>query len=158
MSGRFPCGNACSLEFMKKVLPIRFFKHSWVFVVFFVGVIFAMAMEVEDILILAFFPFIILSAAYNSTSVKKILDTRFFKDWAIGLSPFIWCMFPSCISFGFTWLRINPEMFATFPPPPADPATYPVGIDGMYWYSSGNVARCVIHLSLCRSSCQRLSE
>jgi peptidoglycan/LPS O-acetylase OafA/YrhL len=109
-------------------IAIRFFNQSWVFLVFFVGVIFAMAMEVEDIVILAFFPFIILSAAYNRTSVKKILDTTVLQrlgDWSfsiymvhVPLIYLIWIYF----------VRTNPEMFATFPPPPADPATYPIGL------------------------------
>jgi peptidoglycan/LPS O-acetylase OafA/YrhL len=107
---------------------IRFFKQSWVFLVFFVGVIFAMAMEVEDIVILAFFPFIILSAAYNKTRVKKILDTAVLQrlgDWSFSIYmvhvPIIYLIWIYSV-------RTNPEMFATFPPPPADPATYPVGL------------------------------
>ena len=104
-----------------------FFKQSWVFVVFFVGVIVAMIMEVEDILILAFFPFIILAAAYNNTSIKKILDTTVLQrlgDWSFSIYM---VHVPIMYLIWIYFVRINPEMFATFPPPPPDPATYPVG-------------------------------
>ena len=96
-------------------IAYRFFKHSPVFVVLFIGVIFAMVMEVEDIIILAFFPFIILSAAYNSTSVKKILDTTVLQrlgDWSFSIYlvhvPIMYLIWIYAV-------RINPEMFATFP-------------------------------------------
>jgi peptidoglycan/LPS O-acetylase OafA/YrhL len=107
-------------------IAYRFFKQSWVFVVFFVGVIFAMAMEVEDILIVAFFPFIILSAAYNNTSIKKMLDTTVLQklgDWSFSIYM---VHVPIMYLIWIYMVRINPEMFATFPPPPPDPATYPL--------------------------------
>jgi peptidoglycan/LPS O-acetylase OafA/YrhL len=105
-----------------------FFKRSWVFVVFFAGVLTAMVVEVEDILILAFFPFILLAAAYNNTSIKKVLDTSVLQrlgDWSFSIYL---VHVPIMYLIWVYMIRLNPEMLATFPPPPADPATYPVGL------------------------------
>src|SRR5690606_15027153 len=57
----------------------KFFRKSWVFALFFFGALTAMQFGVEDILVIAIFPFIILSAAYNTTAVKKILELPFLQ-------------------------------------------------------------------------------
>ena len=105
-----------------------FFKRSWVFVVFFGGVVTAMIIGIEDILIVAFFPFIILAAAYNKTNVKKVLDTPFLQrlgDWSFSIYM---VHVPIMFLILLYQVRLDPEKLATFPPPPADPATYPLAI------------------------------
>ena len=106
----------------------NFFNRSWVFVVFFAGVVTAMVFEIVDILIVSFFPFIILAAAYNNTSIKKVLDTSVLQrlgDWSFSIYM---VHVPIMYLIWVYMIRLNPKMLATFPPPPADPATYPVGL------------------------------
>jgi len=105
-----------------------FLRNSWVFVVFFAGVVTAMVVGIEDILIVAFFPFIILSAAHNNTSIKKVLDTSILQrlgDWSFSIYM---VHVPIMYLILLYQVQLNPEKLATFPPPPADPATYPVGL------------------------------
>jgi peptidoglycan/LPS O-acetylase OafA/YrhL len=103
----------------QECIAINFFRQSWVFGVFFIGAIVAMHMGAEDILIVAFFPFIILSAAYNTSAVKKMLDIPFLQrlgDWSFSIymvhvpiiylfwiyqtihDPFKWANFPPDIT------------------------------------------------------------
>ena len=60
-------------------------KHDWFFTIISLGALAAMHFGLMDIVIVAFFPLIILSAAYNQTTVKRILDTRVLQrlgDWS----------------------------------------------------------------------------
>ena len=64
------------------------FRRSWVFALFFLGALVAMHFGVEDILVIAVFPFIILSAAYNTTVIKRILDLLVLQrlgDWSFSI-------------------------------------------------------------------------
>jgi peptidoglycan/LPS O-acetylase OafA/YrhL len=66
----------------------QFLKNDWCFLLFFLGVIVSMHFGAMDLLIVAFFPFIILTAAYNSDAVKKVLDTRPLQrlgDWSFSI-------------------------------------------------------------------------
>ena len=112
----------------EEAIAYNFFKRSWVFVVLFVGTCIAMVAGVQDILIIALFPFIILAAAYNTTSVKKVLDTPILQrlgDWSFSIYM---VHVPIMYLFWIYQIKNNPNMLANFPPPPADPATFPMGL------------------------------
>ena len=109
-------------------IAYNFFKRSWVFVVLFVGTCIAMVVRVQDILIIALFPFIILAAAYNTSLVKKVLDTPILQrlgDWSFSIYM---VHVPIMYLFWIYQIKNNPSMLANFPPPPADPATFPMGL------------------------------
>ena len=112
----------------EEAIAYNFFKRSWVFVVLFVGTCIAMVAGVQDILIIALFPFIILAAAHNTTSVKKVLDTPILQrlgDWSFSIYM---VHVPIMYLFWIYQIKNNPNMLANFPPPPADPATFPMGL------------------------------
>lgn len=90
------------------------FKSSISFAVSFVGVLVAMHFGWDDMLTLAFFPFIILSAAYNGTQVKRMLDWRPLQrlgDWSFSIY-----MVHIPIAYFYTiWsIRQDPTLFADF--------------------------------------------
>jgi peptidoglycan/LPS O-acetylase OafA/YrhL len=64
-------------------------KRSWCFVIMFVGILLVMHFGLDDLLlVLLFFPLTILTAAYNDTRVKRILDTPFLQrlgDWSFSI-------------------------------------------------------------------------
>ena len=87
-------------------------KSSWCFVFFFVATLVCMHFGVMDIIIIAFFPFILLTAAYNTTSIKRMLDKRALQrlgDWSFSIYmvhvPII--MIYTCIQ-----IHKTPGMFA----------------------------------------------
>lgn len=94
----------------------NFFRKSWVFALFFFGALTAMQFGVEDILVIAIFPFIILSAAYNTTAVKKILELPFLQrlgDWSFS----IYMVHVPLIYLFWIYLTLQrPDWWATFPP------------------------------------------
>lgn len=104
-----------------------FFRKSWVFVLFFFGTLIAMQLGTEDILVVAFFPFIILSAAYNTTSIKKILDFPLLQrlgDWSFSIYM---VHVPIIYLFWIYQIRQDPTYWSTFPPPEAAPENYTTG-------------------------------
>lgn len=107
---------------------VFFFRKSWVFVLFFFGALVAMQFGTEDILVIAIFPFIILSAAYNTTVVKKILDLPFLQrlgDWSFS----IYMVHVPIIYLFWIYRTLQaPDSWATFPPPPAPPELYATGL------------------------------
>jgi peptidoglycan/LPS O-acetylase OafA/YrhL len=99
-------------EFYKDKTGYTVLKKSWCFAAFFLAALACMHFGVTDIIILAFFPFILISAAYNATWVKRILDTALLQklgDWSFSIYmvhiPIIWM---------FTILAVNknPALFA----------------------------------------------
>jgi peptidoglycan/LPS O-acetylase OafA/YrhL len=89
-------------------------KRDWFFMISFLGVIAAMHFGLMDILIVCFFPFVLLSAAYNQTRVKRILDTKILQrlgDWSFAIymvhMPLIFT------SFAFS-VHKNPALFSNF--------------------------------------------
>ncbi len=87
-------------------------KNSWCFVFFFVATLVCMHFAVMDIIIVAFFPFILLTAAYNNTAIKRILDWRALQrlgDWSFSIY-----MVHIPIMMIFTCIQIHktPAMFA----------------------------------------------
>lgn len=104
-----------------------FFRRSWVFALFFCGSLVAMQFGVEDILVVAIFPFIILSAAYNMTTVKRILELPFLQrlgDWSFS----IYMVHVPIIYLFWIYLTMQrPDWWATFPPQ-ASPASATTGL------------------------------
>ncbi len=84
----------CLAGFLTGMLLYVFFEHrsgfalikkDWFFFLSFFGVMVAMHFGVMDIIIIVFFPLIILSAAYNDGHVKRVLDSRILQrlgDWS----------------------------------------------------------------------------
>jgi peptidoglycan/LPS O-acetylase OafA/YrhL len=76
------------LEIYQAKTGYRLFKQSWTFVVLFAGVVAAMHFGIHDLIIIGSFPLIILAAAYNDSSIKKLLDTRPLQrlgDWSFSI-------------------------------------------------------------------------
>jgi peptidoglycan/LPS O-acetylase OafA/YrhL len=66
----------------------RIIKRDWFFFTVFLGMVAAMHFGVMDIIIIAFFPFILIAAAYNQTLVKRFLDTKVLQrlgDWSFSI-------------------------------------------------------------------------
>lgn len=109
-------------------IAIDFFKKSWVFVFFFLAVMVTMHFGVEDILVIALFPFVILAAAYNDTMIKKALDTPVLQrlgDWSFSIYM---VHVPIMYIFWVYQIRISPTMLAKFPAEPAGPPNYTLGL------------------------------
>jgi peptidoglycan/LPS O-acetylase OafA/YrhL len=105
----------------------HFFRKSWVFALFFFGTLVAMQFGTEDLLVITLFPFVILSAAYNTTVVKKILDFPFLQrlgDWSFSIYM---VHVPIIYLFWIYQTFQTPDVWATFPPPPAAPENYTTG-------------------------------
>ena len=109
-------------------IAIHFLKKSWVFTVFFLSVIVAMHIGLEDILIIALFPFVILTAAYNNTWIKKVLDTPALQrlgDWSFSIYM---VHVPIMYLFWIYQIRMNPTMYAKFPPESSGAPDYTMGL------------------------------
>ena len=109
-------------------IAINFFRQSWTFFLFFTAAIIAMHIGTEDILVIALFPLIILSAAYNKSGVKKILGLSFLQrlgDWSFSIYM---VHVPIMYLFWIYQTIESPTRWAKFPPAPADPSTYPIGV------------------------------
>jgi peptidoglycan/LPS O-acetylase OafA/YrhL len=93
-----------------------FFRRSSAFALFFLGTLIAMHFGIEDILVIAIFPFVILSAAYNTTTIKKILDQPFLQrlgDWSFS----IYMVHVPIIFIFWIYLTLQaPDRWAAFPP------------------------------------------
>lgn len=75
-------------EFYEAKAGYSILKKDWCFILFFTGVLIAMHFGIMDLIILAFFPFILLTAAYNNTGVKRFLDTKPLQrlgDWSFSI-------------------------------------------------------------------------
>lgn len=75
-----------------------------------------MSFRAEDMFILAFFPFIILAAAYNNGTIKRLLDTASLQrlgDWSFSIYM---VHVPIMQIFTIFFVKKNPDLFAKFPP------------------------------------------
>jgi peptidoglycan/LPS O-acetylase OafA/YrhL len=82
------CTGMLLFEFYKERKGYSLFKNSWCFILFFCATLFSIHANVIDILIIALFPFVLLSAAYNETVVKKILNAPILQrlgDWSFSI-------------------------------------------------------------------------
>ncbi|MBL7856603.1 MAG: acyltransferase [Cyclobacteriaceae bacterium] len=112
----------------EKSIGITFFKKSWVFIAFVTGVLITMHVGVEDILIVAIFPFIILAAAHNSTTIKKALETQVLQrlgDWSFSIYL---VHVPIMYIFWIVQVRSNPTLYANFSPESSGPPDYTMGL------------------------------
>jgi peptidoglycan/LPS O-acetylase OafA/YrhL len=74
--------------FYKQGAGIDLFKRDWFFIVVVTGLVLAMHFGAMDIIISAFFPFILIAAAYNQTKVKSVLDIKILQrlgDWSFSI-------------------------------------------------------------------------
>ncbi len=111
----------CVAGFFTGMLLYTFYEHhwgynlvkrDWFFILVFSGVMVAMHFGLMDIIIIAFFPLIIISAACNQTAIKRILDTRVLQklgDWSFTIYmvhvPIIWTLY-------IFRIRKNPVFFS----------------------------------------------
>jgi peptidoglycan/LPS O-acetylase OafA/YrhL len=106
----------------------NFFKQNRVFVVFFVAALIAMQLGAEDILVIALFPFIILSAAYNRSVIKKILEIPVLQrlgDWSFS----VYMVHVPIIYVFWIYQTINdPLKWSQFPPNSALQPNYTTGL------------------------------
>lgn len=75
-------------EEYRKQTGFPLLRKGWVFVALFAGVLAGMHFGIHELVIVAFFPFIILSAAYNTDWLKRILDTSPLQrlgDWSFSI-------------------------------------------------------------------------
>jgi peptidoglycan/LPS O-acetylase OafA/YrhL len=108
-------------------MGINFFKRSAVFITLFGGLIIAMHAEAADLLIVSFFPLIILAAAYNTTLIKRVLDISILQrlgDWSFSIYM---VHVPIMYIFWIFQMKANPSMLASFPPESTGPPDYNLG-------------------------------
>ena len=101
-----------TFSFYERRAGFAFIKNDWFFSLFFFGVMAALHFNVMDILIIAFFPFIIITAAYNNGVVKRILDNRVLQrlgDWSFSIYMVHMPIIASFTSFA---VSKNPSMLA----------------------------------------------
>ncbi len=103
-------------------------KRDWFFVLAMLGLVAAMHFGAVDIAIVAFFPFMLLAAAYNQTSIKRFLDTRPLQrlgDWSFA----IYMVHMPLIFMAFAWrVHHNPSLFASFIKYVTTKPDYPTGL------------------------------
>lgn len=102
-------------------------KHSWSFVVFFGGSLLAMHLGIMDIVVVAFFPFILLTAAYNQTTIKRLLDARMLQrlgDWSFSIYM---VHVPLALIFIAYRVRQQPDRYADFMKVISAPRNYQEG-------------------------------
>jgi peptidoglycan/LPS O-acetylase OafA/YrhL len=113
----------CLAGFFTGMLLFTFYEHrsgyeiirrDWFFVLSFIGGLAAMHFGIMDIMIVAFFPLIIISAAYNQTIIKKFLDMKVLQrlgDWSFTIY-----MVHVPIIFTFIIFRVNsnPAYYSDF--------------------------------------------
>jgi peptidoglycan/LPS O-acetylase OafA/YrhL len=92
----------------------KIIKQDWFFVLSVLGLVAAMHFNIMDIIIVGFFPFILIAAAYNQTRVKSILDTKVLQrlgDWSFSIY-----MVHVPIIFSFTAFSVykKPSLFSSF--------------------------------------------
>jgi peptidoglycan/LPS O-acetylase OafA/YrhL len=111
----------CLAGFLTGMLLFTFYQHrsgfhllrrDWFFALSFLGVLIAMHLGINHLLIIAFFPFVLIAAAYNDGLVKRILDTRPLQrlgDWSFSIYM---VHFPIIFLFYIFDVRKDPGMFS----------------------------------------------
>lgn len=93
-------------ELYRKQTGFTALRQGWVFVVLFTGVLTGMHLGIHELVIIACFPFIILSAAYNADWLKRLLDTSPLQrlgDWSFS----IYLMHIPVIYAGYCLMLLN---------------------------------------------------
>jgi peptidoglycan/LPS O-acetylase OafA/YrhL len=111
----------CLAGFFTGMLLFTFYEHraaynlmrqDWFFAICFGAALLCLHLGITHIVIIAFFPFILISAAYNQTRVKRILDTRVLQrlgDWSFSLYL---VHIPVIYTFYIFDIRRDPSLFA----------------------------------------------
>jgi len=140
----------CLAGFMLGMLLFTFYEHrsgyaiiksDWFFALSFLGVLAAMHFGLMDIGIVAFFPFVLLAAAYNGTRVKRILDTRPLQrlgDWSFSIYMVHMPIMFMCFVYG---VKKNPLVFASITPKPGSNAVAP---PPEYWHGLRDCASVLV--------------
>jgi peptidoglycan/LPS O-acetylase OafA/YrhL len=108
---------------MKKV-----FESDLIFILLSVGCLIGMHYAIHELLIVLFFPFLILAAAYNESRVKKILDLRPLQrlgDWSFSIYM---VHVPIIYFFWIIDIKNNPKYFADFMTLVQTPPDYELGL------------------------------
>lgn len=114
-------------EFYRSGLGRELFRQSASFVVVFGGCLVAMHLGALDLAILAFFPFILLTAAYNETGIKRVLDTRPLQrlgDWSFSIYM---VHVPIMLMYLVVRVKRQPDVFADFMKLISTPPDYRLG-------------------------------
>ena len=101
-------------EFYRSGIARDLFRRSASFVAVLGGCLLAMHLGAIDLAILAFFPFILLTAAYNETGVKRLLDTRPLQrlgDWSFSIYM---VHVPIILMYMIVRVKRQPDLFADF--------------------------------------------
>lgn len=112
----------CLAGFFTGMLLFTFYQHrngynflrkSWFFAVAFLGMVVAMHLGINHLLVIVFFPFVLISAAYNEGLVKRILDTKPLQrlgDWSFSIYM---VHFPIIFFFYIFDARNDPNLFSS---------------------------------------------
>jgi peptidoglycan/LPS O-acetylase OafA/YrhL len=127
----------CLAGFLAGMLLFTLFEHraafnimrrDWFFALSFLGVIVGMHLGIKHLLIIAFFPLVLISAAYNDGLVKRILDTRPFQrlgDWSFSVYL---VHLPIIYTFYIFDVRKDPTIFMNLGPATHYPTDYAHGL------------------------------
>jgi peptidoglycan/LPS O-acetylase OafA/YrhL len=101
-------------EFYRHRTGFNLLKNSWCFVALSVCTLLAMHLGAEQLLIVALFPLLLLTAAYNTGSVKKLLDTpplQRLGDWSFSIYM---VHMPISFMLGIPDIIQDPALYADF--------------------------------------------
>jgi peptidoglycan/LPS O-acetylase OafA/YrhL len=106
---------------------MQLFRQTWVFITLFAGLLLAMQFGTEDLLVVCFFPFVILAAAHNRTGVEHLLKAPVLQrlgDWSFSIYM---VHVPIMYIFWIYQTIQHPTMFEQFPPEQIEPPNYVLG-------------------------------
>ncbi len=63
-------------EFYKMDVGYKILKKSWAFIIAFGGFLLGLHWGITDLIVIGFFPFILLTAAYNNTAINKLFSLK----------------------------------------------------------------------------------
>lgn len=115
-------------SFYQERIGYRILSRSITFLLFSFATVGAMHFGWDELLIVLLFPFILLTAAYNTTGVKRILDKKplqLLGDWSFSI--YMVHVPIAFIMFVFT-VRENPNLFADFMALIQSPPDYQLGV------------------------------
>ena len=105
-------------ELYKIKFAFKLLKRSSSFAIFSVGVVAAMVWGADDIIAILFFPLIILTAAYNTTTLKKVLSTKplqLLGEWSFSIYM---VHVPIIQTFIIFMVKNDPLKYVKFPAAP----------------------------------------
>ena len=114
-------------EFYRSGIARDLFRKSGCFVAAFGGCLLAMHLGAMDLAIVTFFPFILLTAAYNEAGVKQLLDSHSLQrlgDWSFSIYM---VHVPIMLMYVVVQVREKPDRFADFMTLVSTPPDYRLG-------------------------------